>query len=123
MVVDTPSCCGSNDVDSSIELKLTLKMFPSKMSGECMVDTALGFSLNVDYWDGSSDEVHKDGDTLPKSRSCPQDYRLYAVVSPFEDGFNRVAFISSYPFDFEGVSRRFLAVPLERRSSTGNQKP
>src|SRR3569623_1757111 len=113
MVVDTPSCCGSNDVDTSIELKLTLKTFPAKMADQCQVDTALGFSLDVDYWDGTSAQVHKDGDTLPKSRSCPQDYRLYSVVTPLESGMNRVAFVSSYPFDFEGVSRRFLVVPLE----------
>lgn len=113
MVVDTPSCCGSNDVDTSIELRLKLATFPSKMAEQCMVDEAVGYSLTVDYWDGTSAVVHTDGDTLPKSRSCPQDYRLYSVVTPFQSGFNRVAFISTYPFDFEGVSRRFLVVPLE----------
>lgn len=113
MVVDAPSCCGSTDTDNSIELRLTLTTFDAKMSGACQVDSALGFSLTVDYWDGHSAEVHRDGGTLPKSRSCPQDYRIYSVVSPFESGFSRVAFISSYPFDYEGVSRRFLVVPLE----------
>ena len=114
MVVDTPSCCGSNDVDTSIELKLNLATFPSKMADQCMVDEALGFSLTVDYWDGTSAVVHKDGDTLPKSRSCPQDYRLFAVVqsASYLTSSIPVVIVSSYPFDFEGTSRRFLAVPI-----------
>ena len=65
------------------------------------------------YRHGTSGELHKDGDTLPKSRRCPQDYRLYAVVAPFEQFRPRVAIISSYPFGFEGVDRRFLAVPID----------
>ena len=65
-------------------------------------------------------ELHADGDTLPKSRRCTLDYTIYAVVQPFEnywaDGFDsrRVAIIASYPFGFEGVDRRFLAVPIDR---------
>jgi predicted secreted protein len=51
---------------------------------------------------------------LPKSRGCPTDYRLYAVVAPFQQAEPRIALISSYPFGFEGPDRRFLAVPLDR---------
>ena len=113
MVVDQPACCGPMDVDTSTEVKLSLKTFPAKMSGECMVDTAVGYELTASFVDGTISGLHKDGDTLPKSRSCPQDYRLYAVIAPYADGAPRVAIISSYPFDFEGTSRRFLAVPID----------
>ena len=113
MVIDQPACCGPMDVDTSTEVKLSLKIFPAKMSGECMVDTAVGYELTATYRDGTTSELHKDGDTLPKSRSCPQDYRLYAVIAPYADGAPRVAIISSYPFDFEGTSRRFLVVPID----------
>lgn len=113
MVVNQPACCGPMDFDTSAEVKLNLKTFPAKMSGECMVDTALGYSLTAMFADGTTSELHKDGGTLPKSRSCPQDYRLYSVIAPYADGAPRVAIISSYPFDFEGTSRRFLAVPID----------
>ena len=108
-----PSCCGPNNTDESGNLTLTLSTFPSKMTGDCQVDTAFGFALEAKYADGTSAELHKDGDTLPKSRSCPQDYRLYSIIAPFEQFGPRVALISSYPFDFEGTSRRYLAVPVD----------
>lgn len=62
---------------------------------------------------GVSREVHKDGN-LPRSRGCPLDYRLYAVVMPFGGATisNAVAIVSVYPGGFEGPDRRFLAVPL-----------
>lgn len=62
---------------------------------------------------GVSREVHRDGD-LPRSRGCPLDYRLYAVVMPFGGATlsNAVAIVSVYPGGFEGPDRRFLAVPL-----------
>ena len=113
-----PSCCGPNNTDESGNLTLTLTTFPSKMAGDCQVDTAFGFALEAKYADGTTAQLHRDGDTLPKSRSCPQDYRLYSIVAPFEQFGPRVALISSYPFDFEGTSRRFLAVPVD-----GWQKP
>jgi hypothetical protein len=61
-----------------------------------------------------------DGDVLPSSRGCTLDYRIYAVVEPYGEyygiNFNarRVAIIASYPFGFEGVDRRFLAVPIDK---------
>jgi predicted secreted protein len=64
--------------------------------------------------DGTTEDIHHDGATLPKSRGCPMDYRLYAVVTPFEQATPRIALISIYPFGFEGPDRRFLAVPLDR---------
>lgn len=113
MVADQPSCCGPSDTDASVEVRLALKTFPAKATGQCAVDTAVGYSLTATFADGSTRELHKDGDTLPKSRSCPQDYRLYSVIEPFESEGGRVAIVSSYPFDFEGTSRRFIAVPID----------
>ncbi len=108
-----PSCCGPDDTDPAGNLTLTLSTFPSKMAGECMVDGALGFALTARYADNTTAELHRDGATLPRSRSCPQDYRLYSVVAPFGQFGPRVALVSSYPFDFEGTSRRYLAVPVD----------
>jgi len=113
MTTAFPSCCGSADTDETAALTLTLSMFPSKSAVECPVEEAFGYTLSATFADGTSGELHKDGDTLPKSRRCPQDYRLYAVVAPFEQFRPRVAIISSYPFGFEGVDRRFLAVPID----------
>lgn len=73
-----------------------------------------GYALTLSGRDGER-EVHRDK-TVPKSRGCPLDYRLYAVVQPFEWAVTEgaiVAIISMYPHGFEGPDRRFLAVPLE----------
>ena len=57
--------------------------------------------------------VHRD-DSLPRSRGCPVDYRLYGVVLPFADEAlsEAVAIVSVYTFGFEGPDRRFIVVPL-----------
>lgn len=71
-----------------------------------------GFALTL-AGDGQARELHRDG-ALPEWRGCPVGYRLYAVVLPTESGrlSDSAAIVSSYPFDFEGASRRFLAIPL-----------
>ena len=57
--------------------------------------------------------VHRD-ESLPRSRGCPVDYRLYGVVLPFapEPLSHAVAILSVYTFGFEGPDRRFIVVPL-----------
>lgn len=88
----------------------TLDVFPADSPEDCVTyigDKAKGYALSF-----KGEELHRDK-TLPKSRGCPLDYRLYAIVQPFEGGAGqKVAIISSYPFGFEGPDRRFLAVPL-----------
>lgn len=71
-----------------------------------------GFALTLSG-DGPTRELHRDG-KLPEWRGCPVGYRLYAVVLPTESGklSDGAAIVSTYPFDFEGASRRFMAVPL-----------
>jgi predicted secreted protein len=113
MTTAFPSCCGSADTDETAALTLSLSTFAAKSAVECPVDEAFGYALTASFADGTSREIHRDGDSLPKSRRCPQDYRLHAVVAPFEQVRPRVAIISSYPFGFEGVDRRFLAVPID----------
>lgn len=113
MTTAFPSCCGPNDTDGTQMLSLALTTFAAKSSVDCPVPEAFGYALNATFADGTSRELHRDGTRLPATRSCPQDYRLYAVFAPFEQFGPRVALISSYPFDFEGTSRRFLAVPVD----------
>ncbi|HTN63206.1 MAG TPA: DUF2259 domain-containing protein [Devosia sp.] len=77
-----------------------------------------GFALNLTT-NGQTKEVYRD-QTVPKSRGCPQGYRLYGVVAPF-DSFatfgpdlvpGMVAIVSVYSTGFEGPDRRFIAVPF-----------
>lgn len=65
----------------------------------------LGFALQQ-----SGIELHRDL-SIPASRACPLDYRIYGIVGPF-GGEPSVAIISVYSLGFEGPDRRFIAVPL-----------
>lgn len=99
--------------DALDPVTLTLDTFPATSPQDCELylgEPAVGFALRLD-----DAEIYSDANTLPNSRGCPMDYRLYAVVAPVDwtgAGGGRVAIISSYPFGFEGPDRRFLAVPL-----------
>jgi predicted secreted protein len=102
---------GSTEPD---EFNLTLETFPAESPQDCisyMGEKGLGYALTYEAH-GQTTELHRDGETLPNSRGCPMDYRLYAVLTRFESGEDRVAIISVYPFGFEGPDRRFIAVPL-----------
>lgn len=110
----TPSCCGPGQTQpDSFALMLETRGIGST-EDYCRDMSPVGFNLTYQDQNGVKD-LHKDGDMLPKSRRCTLDYRLYAVVQPFDDysGGRRVAIIASYPFGFEGVDRRFLAVPID----------
>jgi len=111
MVLANTVCCAPGATDDR-HMTLTLKTFPAKLNEDYCTDMAsVGYSLSFN--DGATTTVlHKDDATLPKSRGCTLDYRLYAVVAPFEGDGEWVAFISSYPFGFEGPDRRFLVVPI-----------
>lgn len=97
------------------ERQLTLKTFPLKSSEDCSLwfdSEPLGFELSIAGSDANL-VVHRDK-TLPRSRGCALDYRLYGVVvpglgAPQDRG---VAIVSVYPGGFEGPDRRFLAVPF-----------
>ena len=79
-----------------------------------------GFALSLSV-DGQSREVYRD-QSIPESRGCPQGYRLYGVIAPF-DSFNSfapdplpglLAIVSVYSLGFEGPDRRFIAVPISK---------
>jgi predicted secreted protein len=117
MILDATACCFANNVDTSTETKLTLTTFAAKFEEDATYchegDDALGFKLTETYPDGTTFVLHEDGDKLPKSRLCPKDYRLYAVISPAVPSLApELAIVSVYIYDFEGWSRRFMVVPL-----------
>ncbi len=93
---------------------LSLEMFPSETAADCsgLMQDTLGFALSISHG-GMTYTVHRD-DTIPRSRSCPLDYRLYGVFQPFQgqDPSRAVVLVSVYPRGFEGPDRRFIAVPL-----------
>jgi predicted secreted protein len=94
---------------------LTLSTFEAPAvspCGEWFSTAPLGYQLSISDVGGDR-LIHRDA-SLPRSRGCPTDYRLYGVVMPFGGASisNAVAIISVYPGGFEGPDRRFLAVPL-----------
>lgn len=104
---------GAGEVREQHELALSL--FPAKAETPCadyFTSVPLGFALSLKKA-GQTRQVHQDG-TLPASRNCPQDYRIYGVVLPFGATTlaGGVAIISVYAGGFEGLDRRFIAVPL-----------
>lgn len=115
----TPSCCGAGHVQTdSLSLMLELRGITST-EDYCKDMSPVGFNLYYqDQFGGKA--LHEDGDVLPKSRGCTLDYRIYAVIEPFNDYYadafepRRLAVIATYPFGFEGVDRRFLVVPIDK---------
>jgi hypothetical protein len=92
--------------------RLELETFDLPSGEDCAVidNQTKGFALLRD-----GHEFARDTGKLPVSRSCAMDYRIYAVVAPAEwtiTPVRYVAIVSSYPFGFEGPSRRFIAVPV-----------
>lgn len=116
----TPACCGAGATQSDTQSLILEKRGITSNEGYCDQDMGpVGYNLY--YQDAAGRrELHMDGDVLPASRGCTLDYRIYAVIEPFRDHYDegftsrRVAIIASYPFGFEGVDRRFLAVPIDR---------
>ena len=93
---------------------LRLENLPMESPRDCygMVETA-GFALTMQSGEGASAVIHRD-ERLPTSRACPARYGLAAVITPFDGQPGRaVALISVYQLGFEGLDRRFLAVPFD----------
>lgn len=79
----------------------------------CVDDIAdlSGFTLDL-YDSAGKHSLHDDSTApLPKSRGCTTDYRIYAVLAPFQSVAN-LAVISTYAQGFEGPDRRFMLVPI-----------
>ena len=104
---------GAGDVDGSHTLKMS--RFGTTSATPCLEwfgSAPRGYQLEVEGETGTR-IVHRD-DSLPRSRGCPVDYRLYGVVLPISDAPlpHAAAIISVYTFGFEGPDRRFIVVPL-----------
>lgn len=96
-------------------LKLTTRPAASPLKCETYMGTsAVGFTLRYARDEGVGSVVHADTGVLPRSRGCPVDYRIHALIHTAGGEGPYVAIIASYPFGFEGPDRRFLAVPLGR---------
>jgi predicted secreted protein len=115
----TPACCGAGFTQAdALSLMLSLRGITST-EDYCKDMSPVGFNLLYQDQFGVK-ELHMDGDVLPVSRGCTLDYRIYAVIEPFNDYYadefepRRIAIIATYPFGFEGVDRRFLVVPIDR---------
>lgn len=93
---------------------LTLNVLPMDSPRDCfgMVETA-GYELLLTVDSQGTQVLHRDS-RLPLSRQCPASYGLAAVITPFDGQEGRaVALISVYQLGFEGLDRRFLAVPFD----------
>lgn len=93
---------------------LRLENLPMSNSRDCfgMVETA-GFALSLQAGNGSKQTIYRDTH-LPMSRACPARYGISDIVVPFDGAPGRaVALISVYQLGFEGLDRRFLAVPFD----------
>ncbi|MEM1285870.1 MAG: DUF2259 domain-containing protein [Pseudomonadota bacterium] len=95
-------------------ITLHLARFPLASPQDCygMVETH-GFSLSLQQAGGGAVTIYRDT-SLPRSRVCPERYGLADIIVPFDGGPGRaVALISVYQLGFEGLDRRFLAVPFD----------
>ncbi|MDB5528741.1 MAG: hypothetical protein JWR51_1844 [Devosia sp.] len=112
-----PGYAVPGDVLGDFELALT--RFTATSASPCddlFGAPPMGYELNLTTAGGDTRLLHRD-ETLPRSRGCPLNYRLYGVVLPQDAGSTSVgiAVISVYPGGFEGPNRRFIAVPLAPR--------
>jgi len=96
---------------------VTLESFPTESTTGCDTtyypdERALGLALNV--WVGGVRRLlHSDPLQLPAWRGCPIDYRLHAVVLPYNGDISRaVTLISVYTTGWEGADRTFMAIAL-----------
>jgi predicted secreted protein len=95
---------------------IAIETFPATSPEPCedyMGQAPLGFALTVTSAE-REEEIYRD-DTLPASRGCPWDYRLFAVLTPSASSAldRSVVIVSTYPHGFEGPDRRFVAIPFE----------
>lgn len=93
---------------------MRLERLPMAGPRDCfdMVETA-GFLLTLQVEGGAAHTIHRD-ERLPYSRACPATYGISAIITPFDRAPGRaVALISVYQLGFEGLDRRFLAVPFD----------
>lgn len=95
---------------------LKLELLPFAAPENCYAEDGkqMGFRLAIkDSETGQEKEVHKDA-SIPSSRFCPRDYDISDVITyhPASGSARQVALIGVYTPGFEGVNRRYIAVPF-----------
>jgi predicted secreted protein len=96
---------------------LSLELVPFAAPASCHAEDGqqLGFRLTITDNDRDiSKEVYEDA-AIPASRYCPRDYDVADVIAyrSYSTGDRHVALIGVYTPGFEGVNRRFIAVPFK----------
>lgn len=99
----------------SVPFTLEIAAYDVQAASPCegvMEGSPRGFSLSIESF-GQNSSVYADG-PLPRSRGCPDHYRLMAVVVPFGavDMSHAVALVSAQNVGPDGVQRNFVPVPL-----------
>jgi predicted secreted protein len=94
---------------------LRLEVFGLPSDGDCsdyFGADPVGFALTL-AGEGTVRELARDH-KVPRSRGCAKNYRIWGVAAPaFELDVRRgVVLISVFAGGFEGLDRRFIAVPL-----------
>jgi predicted secreted protein len=95
---------------------LSLELVPFAAPDSCYAEDGkqMGFRLAIaGKSPETATEIHRD-QSIPASRHCPRDYDIADVIayrSP-SSGDRHVAMIGIYTPGFEGLNRRFLAVPF-----------
>lgn len=97
------------------DYELSFDIYDAPSGESCMEyfgDKPKAFRLYLRDEDAIS-TIYED-ERIPKSRGCPVTYRASAVVMPFDsaDIQHAVALISVWGHGFEGLDRRYIAVPL-----------
>ena len=95
---------------------MNLDLVPFVAPESCYAEDGkqMGFALTVtDKAKNASQEIQRD-DYIPASRYCPRDYDIADVIAyrSSSGGDRHVALIGVYTPGFEGVNRRFIAVPF-----------
>ncbi len=109
----TPGFTGPGSITGEYRLDMTSFFSTSPEPCESYTENPpMGFALRLTTPEGER-EIYRDG-FVPKSRGCPEAYRIHGVVTPWNgNGIEgAVAIISVYAHGFEGPDRRFIAVPL-----------
>jgi predicted secreted protein len=119
MVFDRAYWSGADPGDASeIRHVLTMTEIDLATPAGCPTDMGgpyRGFALEiVQTRSGAQRELHRDSG-LPASRGCAMAYDIAAVFAPgqYVDAPYFVALIGVYTLGFEGLDRRFIAVPME----------
>lgn len=94
-------------------LELEQREFPPSEFCLSLATGYAGFTLRLTENQGAAfDKVLHADSTIPKSRGCPNEYRIGAVVSSEVRDVPQIAMIMVGSFGFEGNDRRWIAVPI-----------